>query len=177
VPLATRDMQVLQPRHVDVPQHHSREMTMTTTNPGARTPNTIVLIHGLWLTALSWEKWVAHEGLPGHRAKLAGHGGRRRGPSARPVGDHGFVLPFASLKAALPGMKNPFAQHEAMALTAEQFKYGFTNALSAGESLPLYERYAVPGPNHVLFQASLAKFNRTPRPRSTSPAMSAHLSC
>jgi len=49
------------------PQHHPREMTMTTSDPGARTPNTIVLIHGLWLTARSWEKWVTHYRLKGYR--------------------------------------------------------------------------------------------------------------
>ena len=27
-----------------------------TPNPAA--PNTIVLIHGLWMTPLSWERWV-----------------------------------------------------------------------------------------------------------------------
>ena len=40
---------------------------MTTSDPGARTPNTIVLIHGLWLTARSWEKWVTHYSLKGYR--------------------------------------------------------------------------------------------------------------
>ena len=27
---------------------------------GANAPDTIVLIHGLWLTPLSWEKWIDH---------------------------------------------------------------------------------------------------------------------
>ncbi len=70
-----------------------------------------------------------------------------------------FVLPFAQLKSAFPALKNPFKTHEAIALTPEQFHYGFTNAMSAEESQAIYERYAVPGPNHILFQASLANFN------------------
>jgi pimeloyl-ACP methyl ester carboxylesterase len=28
--------------------------------PGSMAPSTIVLIHGLWMTPLSWEKWVDH---------------------------------------------------------------------------------------------------------------------
>ena len=27
---------------------------------GANAPDTIVLVHGLWLTPLSWEKWIDH---------------------------------------------------------------------------------------------------------------------
>jgi len=30
-------------------------------------PNTIVLIHGLWMTALSWENWVRHYTDKGYR--------------------------------------------------------------------------------------------------------------
>jgi pimeloyl-ACP methyl ester carboxylesterase len=26
--------------------------------PNPATPNTIVLIHGLWMTSLSWEHWI-----------------------------------------------------------------------------------------------------------------------
>ncbi len=45
------------------------------------------------------------------------------------------------------------------ALTPEQFHYAFGNQLSEAESRRVYERYAVPGPDHVLFQAGLANFN------------------
>jgi len=44
-------------------------------------------------------------------------------------------------------------------LTPEQFHYAFTNTLSEEESLKVYQRYAVPGPDHVLFQAAFANFN------------------
>ena len=44
-------------------------------------------------------------------------------------------------------------------LTEKQFHYGFTNTLSEAESKPIYDRYAVPGPGRVLFQAGLANFN------------------
>src|SRR6266511_687912 len=47
-----------------------------------------------------------------------------------------------------------------MALTPEQFHYAFGNNLSEEASKAAYDRYAVPvpGPDHVLFQASLANF-------------------
>lgn len=191
---------------------------MTTGETGNQHSKTIVLIHGLWLTALSWEHWVTRFEAKGHRVIARSWPGMegdidalRRDPSGiaqlgvteivdhyariideldqppiimghsfgglvtemlldRGLGAVGvaidpapvkgiFVLPFSTLKAAFPALKNPFSQHEAVALTPEQFHYGFTNHLSEDESLPLYERYAVPGPNHVLFQASLANFN------------------
>ena len=34
--------------------------------PGTMTPATIVLIHGLWMTPLSWEKWIDHFQQRGH---------------------------------------------------------------------------------------------------------------
>lgn len=180
-------------------------------------PDTVVLIHGLWLTALSWERWAARYAARGLHVVARSWPGMegdidalRRDPSAvaalgvtdivdhydriiralaRPpiIVGHSFggliaqilldrglgaaavaidpapvkgilVLPFAQLKSAFPALRNPFAQHRAVALTPEQFHYAFTNHLTAHESLPIYDRYAVPGPNHVLFQASLANF-------------------
>ena len=32
-----------------------------------QSPKTIVLIHGLWMTALSWERWVERYEAAGHR--------------------------------------------------------------------------------------------------------------
>jgi pimeloyl-ACP methyl ester carboxylesterase len=182
------------------------------------TPDTIVLIHGLWLTGLSWEHWTDRYASAGYRVIARSWPGMdgdinelRRDPSAfaalgvtevvdhyaKIIGDldrapiivgHSFgglitqilldrgfgaagvaiapapvkgifVLPFASLRSAFPALENPFATHRAVALTLEQFHYAFTNHLTVEESAPIYERYAVPGPNHVLFQASFANFN------------------
>lgn len=181
-------------------------------------PPTIVLIHGLWLTALSWEHWVARYRARGYDVIARSWPGMegdidelRRDPSAitglgvteivdhyeriireldrppiiighsfggliteilldRGLGASGvaidpapvkgiFVLPFASLKSAFPALKNPFDSHRAVALTPSEFNYAFTNHLDEEASHLLYDRYAVPGPNHVLFQASLANFN------------------
>jgi pimeloyl-ACP methyl ester carboxylesterase len=39
----------------------------TTRGPGPATPDTIVLIHGLWMTPRSWEKWVDRYSSRGYR--------------------------------------------------------------------------------------------------------------
>jgi pimeloyl-ACP methyl ester carboxylesterase len=70
-----------------------------------------------------------------------------------------FLLPFSTLKVSFPALSNPANDHKAVPLTPEQFHYAFTNTLSEEESLKVYERYAVPGPDHVLFQAAFANFN------------------
>ena len=43
------------------------------------TPDTIVLIHGLWMTPRSWEKWIERYEDKGYRV-LAPH---TRGPATR----------------------------------------------------------------------------------------------
>ncbi|GCE09230.1 hypothetical protein KDAU_65590 [Dictyobacter aurantiacus] len=44
-------------------------------------------------------------------------------------------------------------------LTYEQFRYGFTNALSEEEARQLYDRYAVPGSGTPVFQAAATNLN------------------
>jgi pimeloyl-ACP methyl ester carboxylesterase len=179
---------------------------------------TIVLIPGLWLTALSWERWVERYTARGHQVIAKSWPGMdgdiealRKDPSAtahlgvielveyyegiiralpappiiighsfgglitqilldRGLGRSGvaldsapakgiFALPWSELKSGFPALKNPANAHRAVALTPEEFHYAFTNTMDEAESLKLYERYAVPGPGRVLFQAALANFN------------------
>ncbi len=68
-------------------------------------------------------------------------------------------LPYSSLRVASVAVKNPANRHRAVALSPKQFHYAFTNNLTAEQSQPLYERYAVPGPGRPLFQAAFANFN------------------
>jgi pimeloyl-ACP methyl ester carboxylesterase len=70
-----------------------------------------------------------------------------------------LLLPFSTLKVAFPALRNPANLHRVMALTPEQFHYAFGNNLTEEQSRAVYDRYAVPGPDHVLFQAGLANFN------------------
>ena len=180
--------------------------------------NAIVLIHGLWMTSLSWENWIKRYTDHGYRVVARSWPGMdvgieelRRDPSAiatlgiteivdhyeqiirsldgppfivghsfgglitqilldRGLGAAGVAiapapvkgilfLPLSTIKVSLPALSNPANLHRAVPLTPEQFHYAFTNNLSEEESLSVYKRYAVPGPDHVLFQAAFANFN------------------
>src|ERR687885_874396 len=178
----------------------------------------VVLIHGLWMTPLSWEHWIERYERRGHDVLApawpgmeAGVEELRRDPSGiahlgvaeivdhyeqvirgldrtpiimghsfgglftqllldRGLGAAGvaidsaaakgvLTLPPSELRSAFPVLKSPLNNHRAVALSPEEFHYAFTNTLSEEESRRAYERYAVPGPGRVLFQAALANFN------------------
>lgn len=70
-----------------------------------------------------------------------------------------LFLPLSTLRVSFPALSNLANNHRAVPLTPEQFHYAFTNHLSEAESLAVYEKLAVPGPDHVLFQAAFANFN------------------
>ena len=179
---------------------------------------TIVLIHGLWMTSRSWENWVARYTAQGYNVIAKSWPGMDvaidelrnnpapierlgineivehyediiRGVDSPPIvighsfgglitqilldrgyGSAGvaiapapvkgiFLLPFSTLKSSFPGLRNPANNHRALPLTPEEFHYAFTNTLTGEESLRVYQRYAVPGPDHVLFQSAFANFN------------------
>jgi pimeloyl-ACP methyl ester carboxylesterase len=179
---------------------------------------TIVLIHGLWMTPLSWEHWIDRYEAAGHTVLAPAWPGMdvgvealREDPSAvehlgieeivdhydaivrgldeppiimghsfggafteilldRGLGAAGVAidgaavkgitkLPLAQLKSAFPVLKSPANAHRAVALTLDEFHYAFTNTLGDEETRAAYERYAVPGPGRVLFQAAFANFN------------------
>ncbi|MFJ6985537.1 MULTISPECIES: alpha/beta hydrolase [unclassified Streptomyces] len=180
----------------------------------------VVLIHGLWMTPLSWSDWArrlterglrvhtptwprmdhpiaelrADPSLVGglgvtevtdHHARLIedldtppliiGHsvGGLvtqlllDRGLGAAGVAVHPgqtkgvWGLPPVQLRAARPVLGNPFNLNKGVPLTAEQFHFGFANALDAAASRRAWETFHVPAPARPLFQAAFA--NLTPR--------------
>jgi alpha-beta hydrolase superfamily lysophospholipase len=182
------------------------------------TPDTIVLIHGLWLTPLSWEHWIDRYSSRGYKVvsptwpgmeggiedlrknpdKVSGLGVTEivdhydgivrkmdrppiimghsfgglftqilldRGLGAAGVAIDSapvkgvYILPFSELRSGWPALRNPANINKAQQPTPAQFHYSFGNLLSEEESKAVYDRYAVPGPDHVLFQASLANFN------------------
>jgi pimeloyl-ACP methyl ester carboxylesterase len=186
--------------------------TITTTTPP------IVLIHGLWLSSLSWEHWVERFKMRGcevHAPNWPGMDGGveavRRDPStldnigiaeivehyerfikkldrtpiimghsfgglvAQILLDHGlgiagvaidpapvkgvYRLPYSTLKASFPVLKNPANNHRTVMLTPEEFHYAFTNTITLEQSEAYYQRYAVPGPGRPLFQAAFANFS------------------
>ena len=68
-------------------------------------------------------------------------------------------VPLSALRATLPVFKNPANKHRTVALTAEQFRFAFGNAILAEESDALFARWAIPAPGKPLFEAAAANFN------------------
>ncbi|GAA3228317.1 alpha/beta hydrolase [Actinocorallia longicatena] len=68
-------------------------------------------------------------------------------------------LPLSALRSAFPVLRNPANRHRALSLTAEQFRYGFGNAVSAEESDALFERWTIPAPGRPLFEAAAANLS------------------
>ena len=67
-------------------------------------------------------------------------------------------LPVSALRVASVALRRPANRNEAQALTPEQFRYGFGNALPSSESAELFDRCAIPSPGKPLFEAALANF-------------------
>jgi non-heme chloroperoxidase len=77
-----------------------------------------------------------------------------------------LALTPAMVRFASYTLRNPANRNGAVMLTAEQFRYGFGNAVSAAESSELYERWAIPSPGRPIFEASVASLS----PRSPTKA-------
>jgi pimeloyl-ACP methyl ester carboxylesterase len=178
---------------------------------------TIVLIHGMWMTPRSWDSWVDHYADRGYRAIAPAWPGvkdpeeTRRDPSAlkglglRKIVDHYdaiirgldrppiiighsfgglttqllldrglgaagvaigtappkgvLALPLSTLRSALPGLKNPFDRNGLAPLTADQFRYRFTNTLSKQESDRIYGEHYIPGTNRAFFEDAFASLS------------------
>jgi len=69
-------------------------------------------------------------------------------------------LPPAELRVAFPVLGNPANRKRTVELTPEQFHFAFTNTMmDDAQAKAAYDRYEVPGPGRVLFQAAFANFN------------------
>lgn len=68
-------------------------------------------------------------------------------------------LPLSSLRAASPVLSNPANVNRAVALSYQQFRYAFANAVSEDEAQRLYETFAMPAPGKPLFQIAFANVN------------------
>jgi non-heme chloroperoxidase len=75
-----------------------------------------------------------------------------------------IFLPPSALRVASIALRKPANRNNAVALTPEQFRYGFANALPAGEATELYDRWTIPSPGKPLFEAATANLS------SRSPA-------
>jgi non-heme chloroperoxidase len=68
-------------------------------------------------------------------------------------------LPLAAIRSTLPVLRNPLNRGRAIALTYDQFRYGWANALDEDEAKQLYETFHVPAPGAPIFQAAMANLN------------------
>jgi non-heme chloroperoxidase len=91
---------------------------------------------------------------------LAGRGLAAASVAIDPAPFRGVLsLPLSSLKASAPVLTNPANRGRAVALTYEQFRFAFANAVSEDEAKDLYATFAVPAPGRPLFQAATANLN------------------
>lgn len=191
---------------------------MSSDPPEPSGADTIVLIHGLWMTPRSWEHWIERYSARGYKVLAAGWPGMdaeveqlrrdssqiatlstgqivdhyermiRELPQPPIIMGHSFggaftqllldrglgaagvaissaptkgilKLPLATIRSAMPILRSPFNRGKAVMLNPKQFHYSFTNTLSEEASLPVYERYAVPGVGRVLFEGALANLS------------------
>ncbi|MEU7760228.1 alpha/beta hydrolase [Micromonospora aurantiaca (nom. illeg.)] len=180
--------------------------------------DTIVLIHGLWMTSRSWEHWAQRYSARGFQvltpawpgmdreveelradpapiaaqriADIADHyeaiirdlprppivmghsfGGliaqlladRHLGAAVvavHPAPVRGVLkLPPSTLRSGYSILHNPANRHRAVPFTPEDFRYAFGNTISPEQSDAAWERYAVPGAGHVLFEAAFANLD------------------
>jgi len=70
-----------------------------------------------------------------------------------------IFLPLPALRVASIALRKPSNRNEAISLTADQFRYGFGNAVPEQESAELYERWSIPSPGKPLFEDALANFD------------------
>jgi len=68
-------------------------------------------------------------------------------------------LPVSALKSAFPVLGNPLNRGKAIALTFDQFRYGWANALDEAEARELFDSHMVAAPGEPLFQAAMANLN------------------
>jgi pimeloyl-ACP methyl ester carboxylesterase len=68
-------------------------------------------------------------------------------------------LPPVELRTVFPALRNPATRKKTIELTPKQFDFSFTNTMDDADAKAAYERYQVPGPGRVLFQAAFANFN------------------
>jgi pimeloyl-ACP methyl ester carboxylesterase len=194
---------------------------MATTNRIDSGQIPLILIHGAWLSARSWENFADYfetrgfavsapewprkhgdvEELRADGGELAGlgldeivdhyetlirgldqppvlighsfgglivelllaRGLARAGVAISPAPPKGIlVLPFSSLKAASPALGHPSKWHGVVALTPEEFTYGFVNTFTPEAAAAAYERYAVPETGQIFYEAGFANFRMNP---------------
>jgi pimeloyl-ACP methyl ester carboxylesterase len=92
--------------------------------------------------------------------KLAGMGLSAGTVAIDPAPFRGVLpLPVSALRSSFPVLKSPGNRKRAVMLSYDEFRYAFANQVSEDEAHELYDKYAVPGPGYLLFQAAFANIN------------------
>jgi pimeloyl-ACP methyl ester carboxylesterase len=68
-------------------------------------------------------------------------------------------LPPAQLRTVFPAVRNPANKNKTVPMTPKQFRRAFTNTMNDADAKAAYQRYYVPAPGRVIFQAAFANFN------------------
>jgi non-heme chloroperoxidase len=91
---------------------------------------------------------------------LAGRGLAAASVAISPAPFRGVLpVPLSALRSSSAVLSSPGNRKRAVALTYEQFRYAFANAVDEDEAKALYDRYSVPGPGLPIFQAVAANVN------------------
>jgi hypothetical protein len=91
---------------------------------------------------------------------LAGDGLAAATVAISPVPFRGVrPLPCSTIRAGWPVLGHSANRHRAVALSFEQFQYGFANTLNPSEANELYETYAVPGSGAPVFEVATANLS------------------
>jgi non-heme chloroperoxidase len=91
---------------------------------------------------------------------VAGRGASAASVAVDPAPFRGVLpLPISTLRSASPVLHSPANRGRAVALTYEQFRYAFANAVSEDEAKELYDMYAVPASGAPIFQGAAANVN------------------
>jgi len=69
-----------------------------------------------------------------------------------------LYLPPSALRVASIALRNPLNYRKSVALSRDQFRYGFGNTLSHDEADELWEKWTIPSPAKPLFEAASANF-------------------
>lgn len=70
-------------------------------------------------------------------------------------------IPLIQLRSGSAALRRPGNRHRAISLTAEQFRFGFGNALPAAQSQELFDRWTIPGPGRPAFEVATSNLRRT----------------
>jgi pimeloyl-ACP methyl ester carboxylesterase len=91
---------------------------------------------------------------------LAGRGLAAATVAVNPAPFRGVLpLPPAAIRATFPVLRNPANRGRAIALTFDQFRYSWANAVGEQEARELHQRLHVAAPGKPIFQAAVANLN------------------